>query len=124
MSYSSLLVQTIFFAGVDPAIARDVWPFLLHLYPFDSTFEQREQIRHNKYLHYQKIRARRYDLLVRIAVRIWKFFIRRREAAVNDPEQVQFFHDVEAIIEKDVVRTDRSHPYFKGDDNPNLRVMK
>lgn len=47
-----------------------------------------------------------------------------REAAINDPEQVQFFHDVEAIIEKDVVRTDRSHPYFKGDDNPNLRVMK
>lgn len=46
------------------------------------------------------------------------------EAAINDPEQVQFFHDVEAIIEKDVVRTDRSHPYFKGDDNPNLRVMK
>jgi hypothetical protein len=36
-----------------------VWPFLLHLYPFDSTFEQREQIRNNKYLHYQKIRARR-----------------------------------------------------------------
>ena len=47
-----------------------------------------------------------------------------REAAIDDPEQVQFFHDVEAIIEKDVVRTDRSHPYFKGDDNPNLKVMK
>lgn len=47
-----------------------------------------------------------------------------REAAIDDPEQLQFFRDVEAIIEKDVVRTDRSHPYFKGDDNPNLRVMK
>ncbi|CAF0787876.1 unnamed protein product [Rotaria sordida] len=99
------LRKTIFFAGIDPSITHEVWPFLLHLYPFDSTFEQREQIRHNKYLHYQKIRA-------------------RREAAINDSEQLQFFHDVEAIIEKDVVRTDRSHPYFKGDDNPNLRVMK
>jgi len=97
--------KTIFFAGVDPSIAHEVWPFLLHLYPFDSTFEQREQIRHNKYLHYQRIRA-------------------RREAAVHDAEQTQFFHDVQAIIEKDVVRTDRTHPYFKGDDNPNLRVMK
>ncbi|CAF1309233.1 unnamed protein product, partial [Adineta ricciae] len=87
------------------SVAKEVWPFLLHLYPFDSTFDQREQIRHNKFLHYQKIRA-------------------RRETAVDDPEQAQFFHDVEAIIEKDVVRTDRSHPYFKGDDNPNLRVMK
>ncbi len=47
-----------------------------------------------------------------------------REAAVNDPEEVQFFHDVEAIVDKDVVRTDRSHPHFKGDDNPNLRTMK
>jgi hypothetical protein len=52
------------------------------------------------------------------------FVFLNREAAIDDPEEVQFFHDVEAIIEKDVVRTDRSHPYFKGDDNPNLRVMK
>ncbi len=51
-------------------------------------------------------------------------FFLNREAAIDDPEQVQFFREVEAIIEKDVVRTDRSHPYFKGDDNPNLRVMK
>ncbi|CAF4412452.1 unnamed protein product, partial [Rotaria socialis] len=99
------LRKTIFFAGIDPSIENEVWPFLLHLYPFDSTFEQREQIRHNKYLHYQKIRA-------------------RRDAAINGPDEAQFFRDVEAIIEKDVVRTDRSHPYFKGDDNPNLRVMK
>ncbi len=53
-----------------------------------------------------------------------ELFFLNREAAIDDPEQVQFFRDVEAIIEKDVVRTDRSHPYFKGDDNPNLRVMK
>lgn len=52
------------------------------------------------------------------------YFLFNRETAVDDPEQVQFFHDVEAIIEKDVVRTDRSHPYFKGDDNPHLKVMK
>jgi hypothetical protein len=52
------------------------------------------------------------------------YFLLNREAALDDPEEVQFFHDVEAIVEKDVVRTDRSHPYFKGDDNPNLKVMK
>lgn len=53
--------QTIFFAGISPNVAHEVWPFLLHLYPFDSTFEQREQIRNNKYLQYQKIRSRRFD---------------------------------------------------------------
>jgi len=52
------------------------------------------------------------------------YFLLNREAALDDPEEVQFFRDVEAIVEKDVVRTDRSHPYFKGDDNPNLKVMK
>lgn len=28
------------------------------------------------------------------------------------------------IIEKDVARTDRDHPYFRGDGNPNLRVLQ
>jgi hypothetical protein len=62
----------------------------------------------------EKSNSHRFEIIFRF----------NREAAIDDPEQVQFFHDVEAIIEKDVVRTDRSHPYFKGDDNPNLRVMK
>lgn len=31
---------------------------------------------------------------------------------------------VESTIVKDVVRTDRKNPYFAGDANPNLEVMK
>ncbi|CAF0844005.1 unnamed protein product [Didymodactylos carnosus] len=99
------LRKSIFFGGIDSSISRHVWPFLLHLYPFDSTYEQRETICHQKYLQYQKIRA-------------------KRDLAANDPDQLQFTHDVESIIEKDVVRTDRSNPYYKGDKNPNLQLMK
>lgn len=32
--------------------------------------------------------------------------------------------NVESTIIKDVVRTDTRNPYFAGDNNPNLEVMK
>lgn len=31
---------------------------------------------------------------------------------------------IEYIIQKDVVRTDRSNPFYAGDDNPNVLLMK
>lgn len=42
-----------------------------------------------------------------------------------DAEQQQnFWRNVQCIVEKDVVRTDRGNPYFAGEDNPNIDVMK
>lgn len=42
-----------------------------------------------------------------------------------EPEQQQnFCRNVQYIVEKDVVRTDRGNPYFAGEDNPNIHVMK
>lgn len=35
-----------------------------------------------------------------------------------------FWRNIQCTVEKDVVRTDRSHPFFAGDDNPNIEVMK
>ena len=35
-----------------------------------------------------------------------------------------FWKSVQCTVEKDVVRTDRSHPYFKGEDNPNIDILK
>lgn len=31
---------------------------------------------------------------------------------------------IENTISKDVVRTDRGNPFYAGDDNPNMEVMK
>lgn len=39
-------------------------------------------------------------------------------------EKQQFMRNVQCIVEKDVVRTDRSHPYFRGQNNPNIQVLK
>lgn len=44
---------------------------------------------------------------------------------MSPEEQAHFWRSVQCIIEKDVVRTDRSNPYFAGgDDNPNIESMK
>ena len=37
---------------------------------------------------------------------------------------MQFKKKVQSVVEKDVVRTDRGNPFFAGDDNPNLNIMK
>lgn len=53
--------QHIFFGGLDPHLRHETWPFLLHYYPWDSTFEEREAIRNDRYIQYQDIRKMRYS---------------------------------------------------------------
>ena len=42
----------------------------------------------------------------------------------SEEEQHQFWKAVQCTVDKDVVRTDRSHPYFSGDNNPNVAIMR
>lgn len=39
-------------------------------------------------------------------------------------EYDKFWLNVQCTVDKDVVRTDRSHPYFSGNDNPNVEIMR
>ena len=39
-------------------------------------------------------------------------------------EYDKFWLNVQCTVDKDVVRTDRSHPYFAGNDNPNVEVLR
>lgn len=39
-------------------------------------------------------------------------------------EKEQFWRKIQSTVEKDVVRTDRSHPYFRGEENPNIEVLQ
>ncbi|XP_070185479.1 TBC1 domain family member 16-like [Littorina saxatilis] len=98
------LRKAIFFGGLDPMIRTEVWPFLLHYFPFDSTFDEREQIRNDKYIEYHNIRKMRESL--------------------RGEDKQHFVRNIQSIVEKDVVRTDRSHPYFRGQHNPNIQVLK
>jgi len=69
-----------------------------------STFEEREQLRNDRFIEYQNIR-------------------KTREAMTTE-EKESFWKNVQCIVEKDVVRTDRCHPYFHGEGNPNIDILK
>lgn len=50
------------------------------------------------------------------------FFFTRE--SFTPEEQDAFWRQVQCTVEKDVVRTDRSNPFFKGENNPNLDIMR
>ena len=97
------LKKSIFFAGLSDQVRREAWPFLLGLYPWGSTTDAREQIRHDLFLQYQKLRRKRTDYARRIGE--------------------QTFSLIDSAIHKDVIRTDRKHPYYQGDANPHIDTM-
>lgn len=93
-----------FFGGLSPEVRREAWKFLLHYLPFGSSSQQREEIRNDKKREYLNIQGTRLEK--------------------NQDEKHKFWKTVECIVDKDVVRTDRSHPYFAGNDNPNVTIMR
>ena len=54
--------QAIYFAGLDASLRREVWPFLLGVYPWQSTSEQRDTIRNDLFLAYQQLKRKRYSI--------------------------------------------------------------
>ena len=44
--------------------------------------------------------------------------------SLSGKEYEEFWKNVQFIVDKDVVRTDRSHPYYAGQDNPNVQKMR
>lgn len=100
-----LLRKCVFFGGLEKKLRKTVWPFLLHCYSFYSTFEDRAAL--------LEIRRQEYEELTK-----------RRLYSMSPEQQAHFWKTVQCVIEKDVVRTDRGNPFFAGDDNPNVELMK
>ncbi|XP_062388123.1 TBC1 domain family member 16 [Sardina pilchardus] len=98
------LRKAIFFGGIDPSIRGEVWPFLLRYYSWDSTSEEREAWRLQKRTEYQEIQQRRL--------------------CMSPEEHSEFWRKVQFTVDKDVVRTDRSNAYFRGENNPNVEIMR
>ncbi|XP_014367554.2 TBC1 domain family member 16 [Papilio machaon] len=99
------LRKCVFFGGLDKELRREVWPFLLHCYPYSSTYEEREIILQIRTREYEEINKRRLEKMT--------------------PEQhAVFWKTVQCVIEKDVVRTDRGNPFFAGENNYNIEIMK
>jgi len=43
---------------------------------------------------------------------------------MTEEERQAFWKAVQCTVEKDVVRTDRCRPYFSGEGNPNIDILK
>ncbi|KAI3805395.1 hypothetical protein L1987_27741 [Smallanthus sonchifolius] len=97
--------KRIFYGGGEDNLRKEVWPFLLGYYSYDSTYAEREYVVSAKKSEYETIKNQWQSISPEQAKRFTKF----RERNV--------------LIEKDVVRTDRSLAFYEGDDNPDVRLM-
>ncbi|XP_068769755.1 TBC1 domain family member 16 isoform X1 [Struthio camelus] len=98
------LQKAIFFGGIDISIRGEVWPFLLHYYSYESTSEEREALRIQKRKEY--------------------FEIQEKRLSMTPDEHKDFWRNVQFTVDKDVVRTDRSNQFFRGEGNPNVETMR
>ncbi|KAI6188690.1 TBC1 domain family member 16 [Aphelenchoides besseyi] len=96
--------KAVYFASINPSLKKDIYPFLLRVYTWNSTFEQREAVRNDLFLEYNNIKRKR---------------IQKMTSASKSTLLA-----IESTIWKDVVRTDRRNSYYAGENNPNLIVMK
>lgn len=103
---SNALRKRIFYGGVDHKLRREVWAFLLGYHAYDSTYAEREYLRSIKKSEYETIKRQWQSISPEQARRFTKFRERK------------------GLIDKDVVRTDRSIAFFDGDDNPNVHLLR
>ncbi|KAM9476095.1 TBC1 domain family member 25 isoform 2-T2 [Clarias gariepinus] len=91
----------IYHGGVEPSLRKVVWRYLLNVYPDGLTGQER--------MDYMKRKTREYDQLKSE----WKSRV--------SSEDLEF---IRGNVLKDVLRTDRAHPYYAGsEDSPHLTAL-
>ncbi|KAG6478325.1 hypothetical protein ZIOFF_061761 [Zingiber officinale] len=103
---SKALKERIFYGGVEHNLRKEVWKFLLGYNEYDSTYAEREYLASEKMHEYEILKSQWQSISAAQAKRFTKFRERK------------------SLIDKDVVRTDRSVAYFEGDDNQNVTVLR
>ncbi|XP_027071026.1 uncharacterized protein [Coffea arabica] len=99
------LKKRIFYGGVEHSLRKELWPCLLEYHAYDSTYAEREYLVSVKKLEYETLKNQWQSISPAQARKFTKFRERK------------------GLIEKDVVRTDRSLPFYDGDDNPNVNLL-
>ncbi|EGX50033.1 hypothetical protein AOL_s00076g384 [Orbilia oligospora ATCC 24927] len=96
--------ERIFHGGCDAAVRKEAWLFLLEVYPWDSTKDERAALMNSRRDEYVRLKGKWWDDLT------------RRE---GQGEAGEYWRDQKNRIEKDVHRTDRNIPIFAGEDTPH-----
>ncbi|XP_044538911.1 TBC1 domain family member 25 [Gracilinanus agilis] len=91
----------IYHGGVEPSLRKVVWRYLLNVYPDGLTGQERMDYMKRKTLEYNQLKSE------------WQ-----QRASAEDLEFIR------SNVLKDVLRTDRAHPYYAGpEDNPHLLAL-
>ena len=103
--------------GLSDDARKRVWPFLLRVFPWTSTSQERSYMRVAMKVQYAGLRSRWMD--------------------DEDVKQSERFYEEAHRIEIDCLRTDRTHPMFESSDldpsepgaahsssNPNIKAMQ
>ncbi|KAF2033475.1 RabGAP/TBC [Setomelanomma holmii] len=98
--------ERIFHGGLDPddGVRKEAWLFLLGVYEWDSSEEERRA----------NLNSRR-DEYIRLKGAWWERLAEGQQSA----EQEEWWREQKNRIEKDVHRTDRNIPIFAGEDIPH-----
>ncbi|CAN1215953.1 TBC1 domain family member 15 [Linum perenne] len=105
ITHSTALRRRIFYGGVEHTIRKEVWAFLAGYHNYESTHAEREYLKMSKRTEYLTIKQQWQSISSEQAKRFTKYRERK------------------GLIDKDVVRTDRSLPFYEGDDNPNIKTL-
>ncbi|PKA50622.1 hypothetical protein AXF42_Ash017961 [Apostasia shenzhenica] len=102
---SLALRKRIFYGGIEPNARKEVWKFLLGYYLYDSTYAEREYL--------DSVKKSEYDCL------------KSQWQSISTAQVRRFtkFRERKGLIEKDVVRTDRSFSFYEGDENPHVKLL-
>ncbi|XP_037552952.1 TBC1 domain family member 25-like [Nematolebias whitei] len=91
----------IYHGGVEPSLRKVVWRYLLNVYPDGLSGQER--------MDYMKRKTKEYEQL------------KREWTARVSHEELDF---IRGNVLKDVLRTDRAHPYYAGsEDSPHLTAL-
>ncbi|XP_022814350.1 TBC1 domain family member 15 isoform X3 [Spodoptera litura] len=98
--------QLIFRGGVAHSIRQCVWKYLLDYHPWHMTSAELKALTKKKTEEYFAMKLQ------------WRSMTEGQEARFSE------YRDRKSLVEKDVNRTDRTHPFFAGDNNPNLVILQ
>ncbi|OAD55231.1 TBC1 domain family member 15 [Eufriesea mexicana] len=93
--------EVIFRGGIIPSLRFEVWKFLLNYYPWNSTHIERLELKKKKTDEYFMMKLQ------------WRSMTSVQENNFSD------YRDRKSLIGK----TDRTHPYYSGDNNPHLAQL-
>ncbi|XP_039024321.1 TBC1 domain family member 17-like isoform X1 [Hibiscus syriacus] len=102
---SGALRKRIFYGGVEHKVRKEVWKILLGYQAYESTYAERERR--------SSIKRTEYEI------------IKNQWQSISPEQEKRFtkFRQRKGLIEKDVVRTDRSISFYGEDDHPNLTLL-